>query len=228
MRTADKQPHRTAISGHANRAIDGLIRLGTAFTLALATLSATAGTPGRMPWLGLAVLDPSGASRVYPLEANPAATPPRLHYVPLAPPTAARMACCLRPGNEVAATKDEDTLAPFELLADAEDRPLVRRALARPHRSVGVPMLALAVAGPVPKVEAVSAQRLRLTWPGRAGAWRVEHCASTEGMHLRLQPEDGSAPPRAFYLPLGMDVEADCPAHMLVPPQSTSAAPMLR
>ena len=78
-------------------------------------------------------------------------------------------------------------------------------------------MIALALAGPLPKVEAVSPQRLRLTWPGRT-AWRVEHCASTEGMHLRLQPEDGSAPARAFYLPLGMDVEADCPAHMVAPP----------
>jgi hypothetical protein len=94
-------------------------------------------------------------------------------------------------------------------------------------RGMGAPMIALALAGPVPKVTAVSAHRLRLTWPGKAGAWRVEHCASSEGMHLRLQPEDGSAPPRAFYLPLGMDVEANCPADMLRPP-AVPATPIAR
>ena len=202
---------------------DLIARLGTALALALASWPATAATP----WLGLADLDPSSTSRVYPLNANPAATPARLHYVPLAPPAAARLACCLRPGRAVAATEEEDALAPFELRADAEDRPLIRRALARPPRRIGVPMLALAVPGRAPKVQAVSAHRLRLTWAGQAGAWLVGHCASAEGMHLRVQPEDGSAPPRAFYLPLGMEVEADCPVDMLTP-QAGQATPITR
>ena len=200
-----------------------MARLGAALALGLASCAAMA----EMPWLGLADLNPASRSRVYPLQAKPAATPARLHYVPLAPPTAARIACCLRPGRAAAATEEDDALAPVELRSDAEDRPLVRRALARPPRSIGVPMLALAVAGPAPKVQAVSAQRLRLTWPGRTGAWLVGHCASAEGMHLRVQPEDGSAPPRAFYLPLGMEVEADCPADMLAPP-AAPAAPVTR
>ena len=200
-----------------------LARLGTALALALASWAATAKTP----WLGLADLDRSRASYVYPLDATPAATPARLHYIPLEPSTAARIACCLRPGRSVAARAEEDALVPVELLADTEDRPLARRALARPPRNIGVPMLALAVAGPAPRVEAVSAHRLRLTWPGQPGAWLVGHCASAEGMHLRVLPEDGSAPPRAFYLPLGMEVEADCPADMLAPP-AAPAAPLTR
>ena len=200
-----------------------IARLGAAIALVLAPWAAAAETP----WLGLANLAPSGASRVYPLEAKPAATPARLHYLPLAPPTAARLACCLRPGRAVAVTAEEDALAPVELLADTEDRPLVRRTLARPPRSVAVPMLALAMGDPAPKVRAVSAHRLRLSWPGQAAAWLVGHCASAEGMHLRVQPEDGSAPPRAFYLPLGMEVEADCPADMLRPP-AVLAAPITR
>ena len=201
-------------------ATDGFVRLGIAFGLILATLSAAAGSGSQ--WLGLVDLRQPGAGRVYALNGL-AKTPATLHYVPLAPPAAARVACCLRPGR-ASAKAEEDTLPPVELVTGGEDRPLDGRALARPPRSTGGPMIALALAGPVPKVEAVSAQRLRLTWPGRAGAWRVEHCASTEGMHLRLQPEDGSAPPRAFYLPLGMEVEADCPADMLTPPAVPAAS----
>jgi hypothetical protein len=208
-------------------ATDVFIRLGTAFMLALAALPAMADAPAHPAWLGLADLRQPSASRVYPLDANPDPTPARLHYIPLAPPTTARIACCLRPGRAVAATEEEDALAPFELLADTEDRPLVRRTLARPPRSIGAPMIALAVAGPVPKVQAVSAHRLRLTWPGQARTWLLGHCASAEGLHVRLQPADGSTPPRAFYLPLGMDVEADCPDDMLTPP-AVPAAPITR
>jgi hypothetical protein len=206
---------------------DGFIRLWTALALVLAT-TATAANGGAADfphWLGLADLRrPSAAARVYPLQAQ-GPTPARLRYVPLAPPTAAQIACCLRPGRSAAA--GEDLSPPVELIADGEDRPLLGRALTRRPRNTGGPMIALALAGPVPKVEAVSPQRLRLTWPGRAGAWRIEHCASAEGMHLRVQPEDGSAPPRAFYLPLGMEVEADCPADMLTPP-AVPAAPVTR
>lgn len=191
-----------------------IARLGIALGLALATFATVAAAPARAHWLGLADLRRETAGLVYAFDAT-AATPAHLHYMPLAPPTAARTACCLRPGRSAAA--EEDLSPPIELIAGGEPRPLVGRALARPPRTRG-PMIALAIGGPVPKVEAVSPQRLRLTWPGRAGAWRIEHCASTEGMHLRLQPDDGSAPPRAFYLPLGMDVEADCPAHLLAPP----------
>lgn len=191
-------------------------RFSAALALALATLPAAAHTPA--PWFGLADLRQTGAARVHALDGRAAATPARLHYLPLAPPADARIGCCLQPSRAAAAAAD--TLPPVELVADGQARPLEGRALARPPRSSGGPLIALALAGPAPKVQAVSAHRLRLTWPGRAGAWRVEHCASTEGMHLRVQPEDGSAPPRAFYLPLGMDVEADCPAHMLVPPSA--------
>jgi hypothetical protein len=201
-------------------ATNSIARLGTALALALAPLTAPFAAPSdaaaNIPWLGWADLrQPSAAARVYPLQAQ-GVTPARLHFVPLAPPRAAHIACCLRPGR--AGATGEDLSPPVELVAGGEDRPLVGHTLARPPRHTGGPMIALALAGPVPKLAAISPQRLRLTWPGRAGAWRIEHCASTEGMRLRLQPEDGSAPPRAFYLPLGMDVEPDCPAHLLAPP----------
>jgi hypothetical protein len=93
-------------------ATDGFIRLGTAFTLVLAALSATADAPARSLWLGLADLRQPSAARVYPLDARPAATPARLHYLPLAPPTAARIACCLPLGMAVEADCPADMLAP--------------------------------------------------------------------------------------------------------------------
>ena len=195
---------------------DRIARLAAVLALVLATLPAAADAPA--PWFGLADLRQPAAARVYPLDGRAAATPARLQYLPLAPPADARIACCLRPARR--ATPAADTAPAVERLPADDSRPLDSRALARPPRSTGGPMIALALAGPAPKVEALSAHRLRLSWPGRVTPWRVDHCTSGEGLHLRVQPEDGSAPVRALYLPLGMDVEADCPAHMLVPPSA--------
>jgi hypothetical protein len=189
-----------------------IVALGLGATAASA---ATRASPGKTPWFALADLRQAKQSALL-YAANSPSPRAALSYVPLAPAEARpRVACCVHARGR--ARPDTDSGAAL-LQADTEAPPLQRQA-ARLSRPVSGPVIALAIDGRHASVDSTEPQTLLIRWQGRAEQLQVRHCASTEGMHVRVTQLGGRAVPvQQFYLPLGMEVEADCPADMLNPP----------
>lgn len=192
--------------------------------------SAMAASAAGTPWFALADLrQPRQAALLFaqPASTNdsaasalPTAPAPAsgtaLSYVPLAPADAApHAACCLQARGR--AKPDTDSGAAL-LKADTEAPPLSRQA-ARLSRPIPGPAIAVALDRRHAIVESPAAQTLLIRWPGRAEQLLVQHCTSNEGLHVRITQQGGKpAPAQHFYLPLGMDVEASCPADMMAAP----------
>lgn len=175
-----------------------------------------AGDDAALPWYGLADLAPPG--RVAQLYAPAAgAAPAALSFVQLAPPTGtpATVRCCLRPQGRV---KRADEARASLLGTDTMPPPTLQQRDARAPAAWQGPALALAFAGRGAQVQTLSAQALRIRWPGRALQLEVRQCLSREGVHVRVTPQGGAPlPARHYYVALGMDVDPDCPPDMLAP-----------
>lgn len=210
----------TGIEPRALRFSLAALAVASAAAPVTASAGASAAAPAATatPWFALADLrQPRQAALLY----APRGPAPRtaLSFIPLAPAEGKpQVACCVQVRGK--AKPDTDSGAAL-LQADSEAPPLQRQA-ARLSKPVSGPVLALAIDGRRPVVDSTAAHTLLIHWPGRAEQLRVQHCVSAEGLHLRVTPvaaQGGpAAPVQHFYLPLGMEVEADCPADMMVPP----------
>lgn len=196
------------------------LAIGAAAKSVAAPAAAPAAHAESAPWFALA--DLRQARQPVLLYATPGSAPKTaLSFVPLAPAeTKPSVLCCVQLRGR--GKPDTDSGAAL-LQSDSEAPPLQRQAVrvSKPVSGPGIsgPVIALAIAGRHAVVESTEAHTLLIRWPGRAEQLKVQHCASNEGMHLRVTPQGGqSAPVQHFYLPLGMDVEADCPRDMMLPP----------
>lgn len=175
-----------------------------------APLPAAAGTAP--PWLGLVdARHPDQPAVLYALPGGEQAAPPKsLPFVRLDGATP-RIECCLRAGAVRAAPAG----AAAQLRqADGGSRPLEARTARTPKSRHGAVLLAVA-GGAGLQVERPSPQTLLLRRPGETTPLAVRHCVSGDGLQLRWTLPGGQ--PQQAWLPLGMDVEADCPPEMLAP-----------
>lgn len=73
--------------------------------------------------------------------------------------------------------------------------------------------MGLAVQGK-PTVKHISSHRILLRWPDSRQQVRVDHCLAAEGLHVKIAENTGAGrwkPAAHYYLPLGADVQPDCP-----------------
>lgn len=162
---------------------------------------------------------PDAPAVVVGLQAPP--QPQLLPFLRLSDPQARAVECCLR-------VQPQPADGGFLRYGEGRDRqatqPLPGLAAQR-LGSQAVPFVGL-VLPPSVGVQVLrrSARQVDLGWTdpvsGRAVRWQVRHCLSTEGLHLWwAEPgATGRAGARHHdYLPLGMEVEPDCPAAWLKP-----------
>lgn len=126
------------------------------------------------------------------------------HYLRLAPSMGKKLECCVRAGAAAQETSilqyhDEDMVPADERDATFQKAPEEGFvALLLPKNSV---------------VLRTSARQVVLQLPGHHVRVRVDHCLSSEGMHLKIAESDakGQWMPKAhYYLPLETDVMPDC------------------
>ncbi|MDA8521771.1 hypothetical protein [Acidovorax sp. NCPPB 4044] len=125
----------------------------------------------------------------------------------LSPPAGKATECCIRPLAPV--DGPEAALLRYE---GPEAKPAAERE-ARFTHPPGDGFVGLSIEGR-PAVKRASPQRILLRWPDRKTQVRVDHCLSTEGLHVKIAestPAGGWKPAAHYYLPLGADVQADCP-----------------
>ncbi|MFT3720554.1 hypothetical protein [Pseudorhodoferax sp.] len=181
-------------------------RHAAAACLALLCAGALAAPAAAGPAARVGLLDarqPGAAHLAWNAAEAPAGA--RLRYLPLSPPGACKPLCCVQ------AVEPTDTQ--IQRVGAREDRPL-RGWTARLSARAAPPLVGL-VFTRTPRVDYVNAQRVLLRWPGDSRPVRVDHCLSQEGLHVRLAERGPSGRWREaahYYLPLGMEVEANCPA----------------
>lgn len=143
------------------------------------------------PRLVLGQLQPEGAA---------------LHYLRLSPPMGKKPECCVQAG---AAVQDASILQYRGEDAVPADERDAKFQKAPEEGFVGLLLAKNAV------VSRTHAHRVVLRWPDRKARLRVDHCLSSEGMHVKVA-ESGAkgqwVPKAHYYLPLGADVTPDCPA----------------
>ena len=127
------------------------------------------------------------------------------HYLRLSPPVGKKPECCVQPGvaaqeASILQYRGEDAVPADEREAQFQKAP--------EEGFVGLLLQKNAV------VTRTTAHRIVLRWPDRKARVRVDHCLSSEGMHVKIAESGakGQWTPKAhYYLPLGSDVAADCP-----------------
>lgn len=194
------------------------LAMAVAMALAAACLGAQAAAPP-MPWVGL--VDQRRADQPAQLFSVPGSRrPASVAYLQLSPATTPpRIRCCLQPAGPARAADE----AVASLIAAAGEAATLQQQPARLATRRREPAVLLAFDGRGARIESPAPQTLLVRWPGRAQQLQVQQCVSQEGLHVRvsIRAEPGSAPAapvRHFYLPLGMDVDPDCPREMLAPP----------
>ena len=214
---APARPARAGFAGHPGRTGGAAVVLAV---LGCWTAAAPAARAASAPWFGLADLRQGQASVLW----SSAPAPGALSYVVLAPADdKPRLSCCLKPQGRAKPDTDSGTAL---LHTDA---PALRRQALRRAQGATQPQVALAITGRHAQVDKLAPQTLLIRWAGRDQQLKVQSCTSSEGMHVRVTPQGAAAAPaQHFYLPLGMDVEADCPAEMLAPPARQPDSPIAR
>jgi hypothetical protein len=130
----------------------------------------------------------------------------KLRFFRLSSTTRRGVECCVKVGNAAATT---------ELLLYQGSETLAAPASAATVSSpVDEGFIGLALMGQGVRVRRLSEQKLSVSWSHLPGKVVVEHCLSQEGIHVRLSETSHPDEPVHYYLPLGMDVEANCPASM--------------
>ncbi len=159
----------------------------------------------RMPDAAHIALDEATGSGTPPGDGAPL---PELHFLRLSPPPGKAAECCIRP------------LAPIPpqqagiLRYDGEDAQPASESEARFTKAPGDGFVGLALDGK-PSVKRISSHRLLLRWPDSKAPLRVDHCLSAEGLHVKISESTGAGrwkPAGHYYIPLGADVQANCPA----------------
>lgn len=219
MMATDHRPrrHRAPTAARVRLALLGVLPLALASVLA-----APAASTARLP--GLGIVDARTPQVRVRVDAVPASG--LVPYLRLSDPDAHRVECCLRvlPDAQGGRQADapSDTLAGSLLRYDtgtagADAAPVPTRPAQRLSAAEDSPFIGLVLppaAGA--RVLARSAHELRLQWfdtlrarPVRA---LVQHCLSREGLHIWWQRTAPTPSRRVHhYLPLGQEVEADCP-----------------
>lgn len=111
--------------------------------------------------------------------------------------------CCIEAGGTAASSV-------LQLSGDEVVATVAQAATFEPALKQG--FIGLAVRGDI-RVRVVSAHRVVLSWPNQARRLRVDHCLSAEGLHVLLRGGRHGrfpGPTLHYYVPLGMDVTADC------------------
>ncbi len=127
-----------------------------------------------------------------------------MRYLRLAPPAAGQIECCLRVSG---AAKPSHDLA-VESSANATSG---HYAMATLSRRPALGFFGLALGGSRPTAEPQPDRSVLLSWPDQPmRPVRVQHCVSTESLHVRIVDAVTSVELLRYALPLGMDVEADC------------------
>ncbi len=179
---------------------------GAAHAAAPAPPSARVGiVDARMPDAARVALPGMGS----PTEAasGNAAPPHELRFLRLSPPQGKTTECCIRPQAPV--DPQDASLLRYQG-ADAE--PAAGRG-ARFTHAPGDGFVGLAMQGK-PTIKRTSSHRILLRWPDSMQQVRVDHCLAAEGLHVRIAESTGAGrwkPAAHYYLPLGADVQPDCP-----------------
>ncbi len=127
-------------------------------------------------------------------------------YLRLSPPMGKKPECCVQAGTaaqdaSILQYRGEDAVPADERDATFQKTP--------EEGFVGLLLAKNAV------VSRTNPHRVVLRWPDRQARVRVDHCLSSEGMHVKVA-ESGAkgqwVPKAHYYLPLGADVTPDCPA----------------
>lgn len=139
-------------------------------------------------------------------------------FVRLTDPESSRIECCLQVQPQATASPVLRYRVGPDRLATQPAHGLSAQLLAaEPSGFVGLVLPPRSGA----RVLRRSPQQLLLSWSdassgGRTVQWQVQHCLSSEGLHLWwTDPRAPRAPHQHLYLPLDMAVEADCPAAWL-------------
>jgi hypothetical protein len=130
------------------------------------------------------------------------------HYFRLAPEASQAPECCVTTGQPA----ESDILRYQGQKGTEAVAAAARAALFMPPVTEGFIGLQLAEGA---RVRVLGPQRLLVWWPDRPGLTRVDHCLSREGLHVRWREQAANgrlASAQHYYLPLGMDVEPDCPS----------------
>ncbi len=129
-----------------------------------------------------------------------------LRFFRLSSTTRRGVECCVNVGNGAATT---------ELLLYQGSETLAAMANAATVSSpIDENFIGLALMGNGVQVRQLSAQKLSVSWKRLPGKVVVEHCLSQEGMHVHLSDPKQPNQREHYYLPLGMAVEANCPASL--------------
>lgn len=131
-----------------------------------------------------------------------------LRYLRLSPPPGKAAECCIQP--QAPTPTQEASILRY----DGDDAQPAGEREARFTQPPGDGFVGLAVHGK-PAVTRASSNRVFLQWPDHKGSVRVDHCLSTEGLHVKIADSVGPGrwkPAAHYYLPLGADVPPDCPA----------------
>lgn len=139
-------------------------------------------------------------------------------FVRLTDPDSRRVECCLRVQPRAVASPVQRYTGGRDRLATQPAQGLPAQLVAaEPGGFVGLVL----PPGSGAQVLRRGPQQVLLSWSdaaagGRSVQWQVRHCLSSEGLHLWwTDPRAPAAPRQHHYLPLGMAVEADCPAAWL-------------
>ncbi|GKS88681.1 hypothetical protein [Acidovorax sp. SUPP2539] len=123
-----------------------------------------------------------------------------LHYLRLSPPMGQKPECCVQAGaavqdGSILQYRGEDTVPADERDAKFQKAP--------EEGFVGLLLAKNAL------VSRTNAHRVVLQWPDRKARVRVDHCLSSEGMHVRVAESGAKGQwvlKAHYYLPLGADV----------------------
>lgn len=129
-----------------------------------------------------------------------------LHFFRLSSPVQRGVECCVKVGNVAETTE--------LLLYQGGETLAAPASVATVASRVDENFIGLALLGRDVQVRQLSAQKLSVSWKRLPGKVVVEHCLSPEGMHVHLSEPARPGQRVHYYLPLGMAVEANCPASL--------------
>jgi hypothetical protein len=165
---------------------------------------ASAASPrGAKPIPPVGVADARQAGTAAQLYFSRGVPGPRLSYFRLSDPSATTAQCCLSTQGRPVPDLDVPNLTA------AEQQETMRIAAVLDH-DAAASFIGVAFDGTGATAQRLSPHQVRIKWAGQKLALDVFHCVSSEGMHVRVAEIGAGGELAHYYVPLGLDVEADC------------------
>ena len=133
-----------------------------------------------------------------------------IRFMRLSPPISEGLKCCARVNRAPSLLSPHTTDVEVISTIAQKDAATHFTTVRLPKGQHPEPLVGIGFTQAVSKVLRENDHALLVKRPGGKGDLRVQHCLTSEAFTMRVVDVASSKERRRYYLPLGMDVEADC------------------